>query len=84
MNAWQQLRLLRTLTTTLIVSMVEPVLTQGKYGKHTFLRPPPSQNGWLTGIIAAQHVWRAVKEAGFAPETWIRIALRTHLGPFVL
>jgi hypothetical protein len=29
----------------------------------------PSQNGWIINITVAQHVWRAVKEAGFAPET---------------
>jgi hypothetical protein len=36
-----------------------------KDGKPAFLRPPPSQNGWLIDIAAAQHVWRTVKEAGF-------------------
>ncbi|PNF31489.1 hypothetical protein B7P43_G00752 [Cryptotermes secundus] len=36
-----------------------------KDGKPTFLHPPPSQNGWLIDITAAQHVWRTLKEAGF-------------------
>ncbi|XP_023725513.1 uncharacterized protein LOC111874333 [Cryptotermes secundus] len=36
-----------------------------KDGKPAFLQPPPSQNGWLIDIIAAQHVWRMLKEAGF-------------------
>jgi hypothetical protein len=27
-----------------------------KDGKSTFLHPPPSQNGWLIDITAAQHV----------------------------
>jgi hypothetical protein len=36
-----------------------------KDGKPTFLQPPPSQTGWLIDIIAAKHVWRTVKEAGF-------------------
>ncbi|XP_033609559.1 uncharacterized protein LOC111870082 isoform X2 [Cryptotermes secundus] len=36
-----------------------------KDGKPTFLHHPPSQNGWLIDITAAQHVWRTLKEAGF-------------------
>jgi hypothetical protein len=36
--------------------------------KPTFLHPPPSQNGWLIEVIAVQHVWRAVNDAGF---TWL-------------
>ncbi|PNF15720.1 hypothetical protein B7P43_G12478 [Cryptotermes secundus] len=36
-----------------------------KDGKPAFLHPPPSQNGWLIDITAAQHVWRTLKEAGF-------------------
>jgi hypothetical protein len=36
-----------------------------KNGKPTFLHRPPSQNGWLIDITAAQHVWRTVKGAGF-------------------
>jgi hypothetical protein len=36
-----------------------------KNGKPTFLHRPPSQNGWLIDITAAQHDWRTVKEAGF-------------------
>jgi hypothetical protein len=36
-----------------------------KDGKPAFSHPPPSQNGWLINIIAAQHMWRTVKEAGF-------------------
>jgi hypothetical protein len=36
-----------------------------KYGEPTFLLSPPSQNEWLIGITAAQHVWRTVKEARF-------------------
>jgi hypothetical protein len=35
-----------------------------KDGKPAF-HPPPPQNAWLVYIIAAQHVWRTVKEAGF-------------------
>jgi hypothetical protein len=34
-------------------------------GKPALSHPPPSQNGWLINIIAVQHVWRTVKEAGF-------------------
>jgi hypothetical protein len=33
--------------------------------KCTFLQPPPSQNGWLIDIHAAQHVFRTVKEVSF-------------------
>ncbi|XP_023721687.1 uncharacterized protein LOC111872233 [Cryptotermes secundus] len=36
-----------------------------KDGKPAFLHPPPSQNGWLVDITAAQHVWRTLKKAGF-------------------
>jgi hypothetical protein len=36
-----------------------------KDGKLAFLHPPPSQNGWLVDISAAQHVWRTTKEADF-------------------
>ncbi|XP_033608842.1 uncharacterized protein LOC117282608 isoform X2 [Cryptotermes secundus] len=36
-----------------------------KDGKSAFLHPPPSQNGWLIDIAAAQYVWRTLKEAGF-------------------
>jgi hypothetical protein len=36
-----------------------------KDGKPAFLRPVPSQNGWLIDITAAHHVWRSVKEVGF-------------------
>ncbi|PNF26771.1 hypothetical protein B7P43_G18200, partial [Cryptotermes secundus] len=36
-----------------------------KDGKPPFLHPPPSQNGWLIDITAAQHVWRTLKDLGF-------------------
>jgi hypothetical protein len=29
------------------------------------LSHPPSQDGFIINIIAVQHVWRTVKEAGF-------------------
>lgn len=37
-----------------------------KDGKPAFKRPPPSQTVWLIDIVAAQHVWRTLKAAGFA------------------
>ncbi|PNF15445.1 hypothetical protein B7P43_G18116, partial [Cryptotermes secundus] len=36
-----------------------------KDGKPAFLHLPPSPNGWLIDITAAQHVWRTLKEVGF-------------------
>jgi hypothetical protein len=36
-----------------------------KDGKPAFSHLPPSQHEWLINIIAVQHVWRTVKEAGF-------------------
>jgi hypothetical protein len=36
-----------------------------KDGKPPVLHAPPSQNGWMIDITAAQHVWKTVKEASF-------------------
>ena len=36
-----------------------------KDGKPAFKKPTPSQNGWIIGIGAVQHVWRTLKSAGF-------------------
>jgi len=36
-----------------------------KDGKPAFLKRPPTQNGWFIDIVAAHHVWRTVKKAGF-------------------
>jgi hypothetical protein len=46
------------------------IFPQGQYT--AFHYHPPSQNGWLVNITAAQHVWRAVKRrdlSTFTPET---------------
>jgi hypothetical protein len=71
-NIWQQLCLLRRLTTCDSFNggmHVDPGKTLccplNDNSPHIDQWTKASMGGWLIGITAAQHVWRTVKEAGF-------------------
>jgi hypothetical protein len=79
-NTWLQQCLSRRVKTRLTVAGGSKV--SDKDDKLIFLQSPPSQNGWLIDIAAAQHMWRTCKRCfstTLRPKTWMMIALRSHM-----